>query len=157
MQQCCIFLDEVLLYSWSQVNETSERSRNTRITVFLYLCDGVPRSSNFWVWKGIFYTSCFRLSRVLYVMFHIGVTGFQIPREYRAQPLFHKLAGQFMKQKQNMAYCWLVLCSRTARLRGRPSEPLMFVWPGRKFVPLISSVRTRLNLWLTHLSINFAK
>ena len=31
----------------------------------------------------------------------------------------------------------------------RPSEPLMFVWPGRKFVPLISSVRTRLNLWLT--------
>ena len=46
-----------------------------------------------------------------------------------------------------------LVCSRTARLRGRPSEPLMFVWAGRKFVPLISSVRTR----LAHLSINFAK
>ena len=44
-----------------------------------------------------------------------------------------------------------------ARVRDAPSEPLMFVWPRRKFVPLISSVRTRLNLWLTHLSINFAK
>ena len=41
--------------------------------------------------------------------------------------------------------------------RGRPPDPLTFFWPGRKFVPLISSVRTRLNLWLTHLSINFAK
>ena len=50
-----------------------------------------------------------------------------------------------------------LICSRTVCLRGRPSEPLMFVWPGRKFVPLISSIRTRLNLWLTHLSISFAK
>ena len=39
-------------------------------------------------------------------------------------------------------------CSRTARLRGRPSEPLMFVWPGRKFVRLISSVRTRPQLMI---------
>ena len=48
---------------------------------------------------------------------------------------------------------WLMfqLCPRTARLRGTPSEPLMFVWPGRKTVPLTSSVRTRLNLWLTEL------
>ena len=50
-----------------------------------------------------------------------------------------------------------LICPRMARLRGRPSEPLMFVRPGRKFVPLILSLRMQLNLWLTHLSINFAK
>ena len=46
---------------------------------------------------------------------------------------------------------WLMfqLCPRTACPRGTPSEPLMFVWPGRKIVPLISSARTWLNLWLT--------
>ena len=57
-------------------------------------------------------------------------------------------ASQFMKQKQNMAWCGLALCSRMVRFRGRPSEPLMFVWPGRKFVPLIPSVRTRLKLMI---------
>ena len=31
----------------------------------------------------------------------------------------------------------------------------MFVWPGRKIVPFISSVRTRLNLWLIELWIIF--
>ena len=59
-------------------------------------------------------------------------------------------ARQFMKQKQNMAWCGLALCSRMVRFRGRPSEPLMFVWPDRP------SARGS-NLWLTHLSINFAK
>ena len=48
-------------------------------------------------------------------------------------------------------------CPRTACLIWRPSELLMFVWPGGKLVPLISFVRTHLNLWLTYLSMNFAK
>ena len=34
-------------------------------------------------------------------------------------------------------------CPRTARPRDEASEPLMFVWSGRKIVPLISSVRMR--------------
>ena len=36
-----------------------------------------------------------------------------------------------------------------------PSEPLLFVWPSRKTVPLIWSIRAQLNLWLTELSIIF--
>ena len=39
-----------------------------------------------------------------------------------------------LKQQQK---CFL--CPRTACLRGSPSELLMFVWPGRNFVPLIST------------------
>ena len=75
--------------------------------------------------------------------------------------LFHELAGQlslflFLKDETS-TIASVFICPRTARLRGRPSESFMFVWPGQKFVPLISSVRTRLNLWLTHLSFNFAK
>ena len=71
----------------------------------------------------------------------LSLTGSGLLGPIRTWP-YHELAGQFMKQKLNMTQCGLALCSRTARLRGRPSEPLMFVCPGRKFVPLIS-VRPR--------------
>ena len=51
---------------------------------------------------------------------------------------------------------WCFNFVREACPRGRPSEPSMFVWPGRKIVPLISSIRTRLHrLRLTELSIIF--
>ena len=75
--------------------------------------------------------------------------------EQATQPYLFWARKQIYALRKLVLWLMFQLCPRTACPRGTPSEPLMFVWPGRKIVPLISSVRTRLNLWLTELSIMF--
>ena len=61
------------------------------------------------------------------------------------------IAGQFMKQKQNMAQCRLALCSRTARLRGnrpkRPKPPTDIVRPHVARLMINTSVNQFCKIW----------